>query len=58
MDKEITFAIAYDFDGTLSNHNMQEYDFIPKLGVTAGDFWKEAAEIGIKHNADHILSYM
>ena len=58
MDKEITFAIAYDFDGTLSNHNMQEYDFIPKLGLTAEEFWKESSIIGTRQNADHILSYM
>ena len=58
MDKEITFAIAYDFDGTLSNHNMQEYDFIHKLGLTAEEFWKESSLIGTRQNADHILSYM
>ena len=58
MDKEITVAIAYDFDGTLSNHNMQEYDFIPKLGLTAEEFWKESSLIGTRQNADHILSYM
>ena len=32
-------AIAYDFDGTLSPGNMQEYDFIPKLGMTPARFW-------------------
>ncbi|MBR1924389.1 MAG: haloacid dehalogenase-like hydrolase [Ruminobacter sp.] len=56
--QHINFAIAYDFDGTLSNHNMQEYDFIPKLGLTPKEFWKEAEELSKKHNADPILAYM
>ncbi len=55
---EVSFAIAYDFDGTLSNHNMQEYDFIPKLGVTAEEFWRESELLGKKHNSDPILTYM
>lgn len=54
----ITFAIAYDFDGTLSADNMQEYDFIPKLGVTAEEFWKESQDLGSKQRADPILTYM
>lgn len=40
--KHIPFVIAYDFDGTLSPGNMQEYDFVPALGIKPLDFWKEA----------------
>ena len=32
MSDNFSFAIAYDFDGTLSPGHMQEYSFIPALG--------------------------
>ena len=55
---QITFAIAYDFDGTLSADNMQEYDFIPKLGYTPDEFWSEAQKIEKSQASDPILAYM
>lgn len=54
----IPVAIAYDFDGTLSPGNMQEYDFIPKLGVSPGDFWAEASALAEANQMDTILAYM
>ncbi len=51
-------AIAYDFDGTLAPGNMQEYDFVPAIGMTKKAFWKEVGELAEKHNADGILMYM
>lgn len=51
-------ALCYDFDGTLSPGNMQEYDFIPSLKIKPADFWKEAGIQAKKHEADQILSYM
>ena len=36
--KHVPFVIAYDFDGTLSPGNMQEYDFVPALGIKPADF--------------------
>lgn len=51
-------AIAYDFDGTLAPGNMQEYDFVPAIGMTKKAFWKEVGELAEKHNADNILMYM
>lgn len=51
-------AIAYDFDGTLAPGNMQEYDFVPAIGVTKKAFWKEVGALAEKHNADGILMYM
>lgn len=51
-------ALCYDFDGTLSPGNMQEYDFIPSLKIKPADFWKEAGVQAKKHEADQILCYM
>jgi len=56
--KKPTIAICYDFDGTLSPGNMQEYDFFPQLGIKPGDFWKEAKERAKKQHGDSILAYM
>ena len=59
MAKKLTpFAIAYDFDGTLAPGNMQEYDFVPAIGMTKKAFWKEVGELAKQHNADSILMYM
>lgn len=54
----LSMAIAYDFDGTLSPGNMQEYDFVPALGMTSAEFWREATELERAHQADKILAYM
>ena len=51
-------AIAYDFDGTLSPGNMQEYDFIPKLGMTPARFWNKANELARQCDGDLILAYL
>ncbi len=51
-------AIAYDFDGTLSPGNMQEYEFIPKLGMRPAEFWDQVRERARTQNADEILAYM
>jgi len=32
-------AFIYDFDGTLSPGNMQEYAFIEQLGIEPEQFW-------------------
>lgn len=52
------FAIMYDFDRTLSPRDMQEYQFIPSLGMTAAEFWSEANTFGDRNGMDKILSYM
>lgn len=51
-------ALCYDFDGTLSPGNMQEYDFIPSLNIKPKDFWEKAGVLAKKHEADQILCYM
>jgi hypothetical protein len=58
MKKRISFAIAYDFDGTLASGNMQERDFIPAIGTNSKKFWDEVVSEQKKHEADNILIYM
>ena len=56
--KYAPFAIAYDFDGTLAPGNMQEYDFVPAIGMTSNEFWEEVNDLAKKHDADQILLYL
>lgn len=56
--KKPIIAIMYDFDKTLSTKDMQEYGFIPKLGVSSGQFWDEVEEFRKKENMDPIHAYM
>lgn len=56
--KLVPMAIAYDFDGTLAPGNMQEYDFVPAIGMKSAEFWREATELERTHQADKILAYM
>lgn len=56
--KHLEVAIAYDFDGTLAPGNMQEYDFIPKLGVKKGEFWRDALQLAKDCDGDPILAYL
>lgn len=57
MSKPIV-AIMYDFDKTLCTRDMQEYTFIPGLGMQPDDFWKGTGEIASKHQMDSVLTYM
>lgn len=56
--KHIPLAICYDFDGTLVPGNMQERDFIPKIGMKSKEFWRDVARLAEQHRADNILVYM
>lgn len=51
-------ALMYDFDKTLCTKDMQEYAFIPKLGMDASDFWRETNELTDREEMDNILAYM
>ncbi len=53
-----TIALVYDFDGTLSPKPMQEYSFLPKLGIKAEDFWAECTALAKKERADPLITYM
>jgi len=37
---------------------MQEYSFIPSLGITGSEFWQYSNELGQKEHMDSILAYM
>lgn len=51
-------AIMYDFDKTLSPRDMQEYAFIPGIGMTAPDFWENCNRLMRTYEMDSILAYM
>ncbi|MBR5249972.1 MAG: haloacid dehalogenase-like hydrolase [Bacteroidales bacterium] len=53
-----TVALIYDFDGTLSPGNMQEFGFIQAIGKTPEEFWKKSADISRGQDASEILCYM
>lgn len=57
MRKNI-IAIMYDFDKTLCAKDMQEYTFIPNLGIDAALFWKEADQLRNDNKMDQVLTYM
>ena len=56
--KNTPLAICYDFDGTLSPGYMQDYEFIPKIGMTSDDFWKDVTRLAEEQHGDGILIYM
>ena len=58
LTKKPIVAIMYDFDKTLSTRDMQEYSFIPKLGMTAKEFWEETDRLAEGENMDKILAYL
>ncbi len=58
MRKLPIVALVYDFDGTLSPGNMQEFGFIQALGKCPSDFWKESDDIALGQDASNILSYL
>ena len=51
-------ALIYDFDGTLSPGNMQEFGFIQAIGKKPQEFWQESDDIALGQDASNILSYM
>ena len=58
MKKKPIIALIYDFDGTLSPGNMQEFGFIQAVGKTAEEFWRMSDSIAIGQDASNVLSYM
>ena len=58
MNQMPIVAFLYDFDKTLCTTDMQDYAFIPSLGMTPAEFWAEANGFGQRNRMDGILAYM
>ena len=58
MPKKPIVALIYDFDGTLSPGNMQEFGFIQAVGKTKEEFWKMSDGIAVGQDASNVLAYM
>lgn len=58
MRRKPIAALIYDFDGTLSPGNMQEFGFIQAIGKTPEEFWKMSDGIAVGQDASNILAYM
>ncbi|MEG2075158.1 MAG: hypothetical protein RRY34_01550, partial [Victivallaceae bacterium] len=56
--KKTIIALMYDFDKTLCTKDMQEYAFIPNVGMTANAFWSESNSLANTEKMDQILAYM
>lgn len=51
-------ALLYDFDKTLSPRDMQEYSFLPGIGMEPGEFWEKCNRFARENRVDDILAYM
>ncbi|MBF0650085.1 MAG: HAD family hydrolase [Dysgonomonas sp.] len=51
-------ALIYDFDGTLSPGNMQEFGFMKAIGNDKRAFWSENTQLSTQNDASEILCYM
>lgn len=58
MAKKSTIALIYDFDGTLSPGNMQEFGFIQAIGKDSKSFWEQNKKLSEENDASGILCYM
>lgn len=57
-EKGTLVAIIYDFDKTLCDKDIQEYSFIPNLGMDSEEFWNVTNEFTAKEKMDKILGCM
>ncbi len=58
MARKPIMAFMYDFDKTLCPEDMQNYSFIPALGMTPSEFWGATGEFSKNTGVERILSYM
>ena len=57
-EQKSVLALLYDFDKTLCTKDMQEYTFIPRVGMKPEEFWAESNGLAEKRKMDRILAYM
>jgi phosphoserine phosphatase len=58
MNKKPIVAILYDFDSTLSKSDMQNFGFIPALGMTPAEFWGATTKFSEDTGCERTLSYL
>lgn len=58
MSRRPICAILYDFDSTLARSDMQNFGFIPKMGLTTGEFWGATTKFSNETGCERILSYL
>ncbi len=58
MEHRPIVAILYDFDKTLSPKNMQDYGFVPEVGMDVAAFWEQCNRFAKENRMDPILAYM
>ncbi len=58
MKKLPRIALIYDFDGTLSPGNMQEFGYMKAIGADKEAFWAENDKLTKENDASGILCYM
>ena len=56
--KKLEVALVYDFDGTLSPGNMQEFGFVQAIGKDPSEFWGKNKKMAVENDASEILCYM
>ncbi len=57
MKKPIV-AILYDFDSTLATSDMQNFSFIPAIGMTPEQFWNLTTDFSNATGVERTLSYL
>ncbi len=57
-DSKPIIAVMYDFDKTLCTKDMQNYRFIPSLGLQVSEFWDYTNEVQQNEHMDSVLAYM
>lgn len=58
MKKKPIVAILYDFDSTLSRTDMQNFGFIPSLGMTPAEFWGATGKFSEETGCERTLAYL
>jgi 2-hydroxy-3-keto-5-methylthiopentenyl-1-phosphate phosphatase len=56
--KKPIIAIIYDFDRTLATEDLQNFAFIPALGLTPEQFWGMTNDLSNQYGIEKILAYM